>query len=88
MAEMKTLCPEGEKIRVGYYSREGEPLFFLTSPEHLGTTLTAQTGAFTLYAVTAGSKGAIKAKKLGTGGDPMELEARYQVREKMIRQDG
>lgn len=79
-SRISALCPEGEKIRVSYYSREGEPLFFLTSPQRMVSGLAAQTGAFTLYAV---GKGAAKAKKLGTGGNPVELEARYGVHEKM-----
>lgn len=77
-SKISALCPEGEKIRVSYYSREGEPLFFLTSPQRMVSVLAAQTGAFTLYAVGKG-----KAKKLGTGGNPVELEAKYGVHEKM-----
>ena len=77
-SRISALCPEGEKIRVGYYSREGEPLFFLTSPQRMVSGLAAQTGAFTLYTVGKG-----KAKKLGTGGNPVELEAKYGVHEKM-----
>ena len=77
-SRISALCPEGEKIRVGYYSREGEPLFFLTSPQRMVSGLAAQTGAFTLYAVGKG-----KAKKLGKGGNPVELEAKYGVHEKM-----
>ena len=77
-SRISALCPEGEKIRVGYYSREGEPLFFLTSPQRMVSGLAAQTGAFTLYAVGKG-----KAKKLGQGGNPVELEAKYGVHEKM-----
>ena len=77
-SSISALCPEGEKIRVSYYSREGEPLFFLTSPQRMVSALAAQTGAFTLYAVGKG-----KAKKLGTGGNPVELEAKYGVHEKM-----
>ena len=77
-SRISALCPEGEKIRVSYYSREGEPLFFLTSPQRMVSGLAAQTGAFTLYAVGKG-----KAKKLGTGGNPVELEARFGVHEKM-----
>ena len=38
-------------------------------------------GAFTLYEVTGGAKP--KAKKLGQGGNPTELELKYGVREKM-----
>lgn len=77
-SKISALCPEGEKIRVGYYSKQGEPLFFLTSPQRMVSGLAAQTGAFTLYAVGKG-----KAKKLGTGGNPVELEAKYGVHEKM-----
>ena len=78
MAELTTLCPKDETIRVGYYNKQEEPLFFLTSPEQTTSTLAAQTGAFSLYAV-AGKK----AKKLGQGGNPTELEARYGVKEKI-----
>lgn len=77
-SRVSALCPEGEKIRVGYYNKQGEPLFFLTSPQRMVSGLAAQTGAFTLYAVGKG-----KAKKLGTGGNPVELEAKYGVHEKM-----
>ncbi len=78
------LCPENEKVRVTYFNKAGEPLFFLTSPERATSNLSAQTGAFSLYAVTAGAKGARKAKKLGKGGSPTELEAEHGVREKML----
>ena len=81
MTELSTLCPKDEKIRVGYYNRQQEPLYFLTSPAKSTSSLTAQTGAFTLYEVVAGSKP--KAKKLGQGGNPTELELKYGVREKM-----
>ena len=77
-SKISALCPEGEKIRVSYYNKQGEPLFFLTSPQRMVSGLAAQTGAFTLYAVGKG-----KAKKLGTGGNPVELEAKYGVHEKM-----
>ena len=36
-----------------------------------------------LYAVTVGTKGAQKVKKLGTGGNPTELEKKYGVAEAM-----
>ena len=47
------------------------------------STLTAQTGKFTLYGVSTGAKGAQKAKKLGQGGNPAELEAKYGVSDKL-----
>ena len=73
-SRISALCPEGEKIRVGYYSKQGEPLFFLTSPQRMVSGLAAQTGAFTLYAVGKG-----KAKKLGTGGYPAGPEAGFRT---------
>ena len=81
MTELTTLCPKEEKICVGYYNKNEEPVFFLTSPARSTSNLSAQTGAFTLYEVIAGSKP--KAKKLGQGGNPTELELKYGVREKM-----
>ena len=78
MNELATLCPKDEQVWVTYRNKNGELLFFLTSPEQTTSTLAAQTGAFSLYAV-AGKK----AKKLGQGGNPAELEARYGVKEKM-----
>ena len=84
MNELATLCPKGETIRVSYCNRQYEPLFFLTSPSRSTSTLAAQTGAFTLYEIVAGAKGALKAKKLGQGGNPTELELKYGVREKIM----
>ena len=81
MTELTTLCPKDEKIRVGYYNKQEEPLFFLTSPARSSSSLAAETGAFTLYEVIPGTKP--KAKKLGQGGNPTELELKYGVREKM-----
>ena len=83
MNELATLCPKGETIRVSYCNRQYEPLFFLTSPSRSTSTLSAQTSAFTLYEIIAGTKGTMKAKKLGQGGNPTELEAKYSVAEKM-----
>ena len=83
MTDLTTLCPKDEKICVGYYNRQEEALFFLTSPARSTSTLAAQTGAFALYEVTAGARGALKAKKLGQGGNPTELELKYGVREKL-----
>lgn len=85
MTDIAALCPKDEMIWVGYYSKTGEPLFFLTSPKKMTSTLAAQTGSFTLYAVTAGAKGALKAKKLGQGVNPTEPELKYGVREKWRR---
>ena len=83
MTDLTNLCPKGEAVWVTYYNREDELLFFLTGPENMSSTLTAQTGAFTLYEVTVSAKGLQKAKKLGRGGNPTELEMKYGVREKM-----
>ena len=45
----------------------------------------AQSGKLTLYGVSTGARGAQKAKKLGQGGNPTELEAKYNVAEKMMQ---
>ena len=73
---LSALCPKGEEIWATYY-RKNELLFFLTGPAGMSSTLTAQYGKFALYGVSTGSKGAQKAKKLGQGGNPTELEAKY-----------
>ena len=78
MIELATLFPKDEQVWVTHRNKEGELLFFLTSPSRSTSTLAAQTGAFSLYAVNGK-----KAKKLGQGGNPTELELKYGVREKM-----
>ncbi len=83
MTDISTLCPKNEQTWTMYYNRNNELLFFLTSPAHLSSTLAAQTGAFTLYGVVPGARGSLKAKKLGQGGNPAELEAKYKVTEKL-----
>ena len=83
MNELATLCPKDEQVWVTYHNKAGELLFFLTSPSRSTSTLSAQTSAFTLYEIIAGTKGTMKAKKLGQGGNPTELELKYGVREKM-----
>ena len=83
MTNLTNLCPKGEAVWVTYYNWNDELMFFLTGPENLSSTLIAQTGAFTLYEVTLNPKGLRKAKKLGRGGNPTELEEKYGVREKM-----
>ena len=82
MMTLSALCPKGEEIWATYY-RKNELLFFLTGPAGMPSTLTAQTGKFTLYGVSTGAKGAQKAKKLGQGGNPAELEAKYGVSDKL-----
>ena len=82
--ELKTLCPKDETTWTLYRNRAGELLFFLTAPARSTSTAASQDGTFSLYAVTAGAKGAHKAKKLGQGGNPAELEAKYGIREKMM----
>lgn len=77
MTDLRKLCPSGEEVWVTYYSRD-TLLFFLTGPAGMSSTLASQNSAFTLYSVTSG-KGGMKAKKLGTGSNPNELEARYKV---------
>ena len=80
MTDLIALCPKGETAWVGYYNKDRELLFFLTGPANMSSTFTAQSEAFILYAVT---KGARKAKKLGAGGSPTELEKKYGVAEKI-----
>lgn len=77
------LCPKDEKVWVIYYNKNEEPLFFLTGPVNASSTMAAQTGSFTLYSVNAGAKGSMKAKKLGSAGSPLELEAKHGVVERM-----
>ncbi len=82
MTNLTTLCPKDEEVWVTYY-KKNELLFFLTGQAGMPSTLAAQSGKFTLYGVTTGARGAQKAKKLGQGGNPTELEAKYSVAEKM-----
>ena len=81
MTDLKILCPAGEEVWVTYYGKDGL-LFFLTGPAGQSSTLTSQKGEFTLYSVVSG-RGSQKAKKLGNGGNPTELEAKYNVAEAM-----
>ena len=78
MTDLRTLVPKGEEVWVTYY-RKDELLFFLTGPAGLSSTLTAKQGSFKLYSVTAGKKGALTTKLLGSGGNPKELEERYKI---------
>ena len=82
--ELKTLCPKDETTWTLYKNKAGELLFFLTSPARSTSTMAAQDGTFALYAVLPGAKGTHKAKKLGMGGNPAELEVKYGVKEKMM----
>lgn len=77
MTDLRNLCPAGEEVWVSYYSKDA-PLYFLTGPAGMSSTLASRNSAFTLYAVTTG-KGGQKAKKLGSGNNPNELEAKYKV---------
>ena len=61
MTELTTLCPKDEIIRVSYYNRQEEPLYFLTSPVRSTSSMSAQAGTFTLYEVISGAKGTLKA---------------------------
>ena len=79
---LTALCPKDEEIWVAFY-KKNELLFFLTGPAGMPSTLAAQSGKLTLYGVSTGTRGAQKAKKLGQGGNPTELEAKYSVAEKM-----
>ena len=78
MTDLTNLVPKGEEIWVTYYGKN-ELLFFLTGPTGQSSTLSAQKGEFALYAVTGGKK----IKKLGSGGNPSELETKYKVAEAM-----
>ena len=79
MTDLKNICPAGEEVWVTYYGKDGL-LFFLTGPAGQSSSLTAQKGEFTLYSVVSG-RGGQKAKKLCSGGNPTELEAKYNVLE-------
>ena len=81
--DISTLCPKDEKVWVTYYNKSGELLFFLTSPARLSSTIAAHDESFVMYAVIAGTKGSYKAKKLGQGGNPTELEMKYGISEKL-----
>ena len=78
----ETLCPKGEQVWVTYYKGD-QLLFFLAGPENMTFTMTAQSDKFTLYGVTVTKAGKPSAKKLGSGGNPPELEAKYGVTEKL-----
>ena len=80
MTDLRTLVPKGEEVWVTYY-RKDELLFFMAGPAGLSSTLTAKQGSFKLYSVTAGKRGTLTAKLLGSGGNPKELEDRYKVYE-------
>ena len=82
--ELRSLCPKDEAVWVTYRNKQGELLFFLTSPARSTSTTAAQDGTFTLYAVIPGAKGTKKAKKLGQGGNPAELEAKFRIMDKMV----
>ena len=79
---LEALCTKDEEIWGTYY-KKNELLFFLAGPAGMPSTLAAQSGKFTLYGVSTGARGAQKAKKLGQGGNPIELEAKYSVVEMM-----
>lgn len=86
MTDIAELCPKDEKVWMTYYNKKEELLFFLTSPANTTSTIAAQTGVFFLYAVTSTARGkaaGAKAKKLGQGGNPKELEEKFHVVEKM-----
>ncbi len=76
MTDLRNLVPQGEEVWVTYSGKK-DLLFFLTGPAGQSSTLTAQKGEFSLYAVTGGKK----IKKLGSGGNPSELETKFKVAE-------
>ena len=79
MTDLTNLMPPGEMVWVTYYNGS-TLLFFLSGPVGMSSTMTAHSGAFTLYAVVNGGK---KAKKLGSGGNPKELEEKFKVADAM-----
>lgn len=86
MIDISELCPKDEKTWLTYYNKNDELLFFLTSPEGTSSTIAAQAGAFTPYAVTysgKGKTGSAKIKKLGQSSNPKDLEEKYHVVEAM-----
>jgi hypothetical protein len=70
MADIK--YPKGEHAWMGYYNKEGELLFVLTSKEY-------DRSKFFLYENRNGVL-----KKLGSAKTPAELEEKYEVTEKMF----
>ena len=64
--------PKGEHAWMGYYNKEDELLFLLTSREN-------DRSWFFLYENLDG-----KLKKLGKAHTPTELEEKYKVTEKMF----
>ena len=67
------------RVWTSYYSEDVELLYVLTGPEDLSSTLAAKTEAFTLYEISTKGRGVMKAKKLGRGSNPTELEAKCGV---------
>jgi len=63
--------PKGERVWVGYYNKEHELMFILTSKE-------SSREFFFLYELVDGSF-----KKLGRARSPKELEAKFDVEKKM-----
>ena len=82
MTDLTAICPKDEMVWVSYY-KHNDLLFFLTGPSCVSSTAAAQSGSFRLYSVTTSNKGIMKAKKLGQGNNPTELEKKYSVAEKM-----
>lgn len=70
MPDMK--IPKGEHAWMGYYNKEDELLFLLTSKEN-------DRSWFFLYENRDG-----ELKKLGKAHTPTELEEKYKVTEKMF----
>ncbi|MBR0161983.1 MAG: hypothetical protein IJQ02_11970 [Oscillospiraceae bacterium] len=77
MTDLMRLSPKDEAVWATYYFHN-EFLFFLTAPVAMSSTITAQAGKITLYAVNGN-----KAKKLGSGSNPSELERKFGVPEKV-----
>ncbi len=63
--------PKGERVWVGYYNKEHELMFILTSKE-------SSREFYFLYELVDGSF-----KKLGRARSPKELEAKFNVEKKL-----
>lgn len=66
-------CPKGERALVGYYNRNGERVFLLTSKQK-------NDGLFYMYEDQPDGT----LKKLGKAKSPPELEYKYEVSRKMF----
>ena len=71
--DLTALCPKEEKVWVTYYDKNAEPLFFLTGPVNTSSTLTAQSGRFTLYSLVSGAKGGTESEETRSGWESVRI---------------